>query len=1776
MKTKIFRFKNARQATVQYLLFAAFALVVGVAQAQINWSPNYKIGTVDGVYNFSSAQTPSQLVYIYPAIQPSETGCTYQWEQSSSPLFTTYSNATGTSTGTSYSFTRALSQTTYFRRKVTKSGWGFIYSNIIKISIVSANWEDINYIREHDILTTGITTFAQVDALAIGQKLQTTTYLDGLGRSVEKVSRETATATSGTWGDIVQFSQYDVYGRQPKQFLPYTTTMQPGKYKTTAPTEQTQYFTTKYSESSPYNSLTYDNSPLNRVTNVKESGINWAASNGNSVLYDLNTAAENVQIWYVNYSRGGFPATAGAYPDNTLLRNKYTDVDGNQVIEYSDNAGKLILKKVQAIASPSVSHSGWICTYFVYDDFGLLRYQLQPEAVKYLDANGWVFTAQVLNELCFQYDYDDKGRTIWKKAPGAQPLQMMYDARDRMVFTQDGNQAALSTPQWTANLYDDLDRPTLTTLYNTTETVLQLQTDITNAATNTTVSTTPPAKPITDLVVSNRDASISTYSAQNSITLADGFSSGTNDAFTAQISATAATTPGTVTSTTYNNPITSANLGNASVCIILKYLFYDDYSFGNAKPFDNTFTNTNAYATSDLNVIPIAASKRTLSYPTGSLTRVLESTTFLAATDYYDEKGRHIQSQEENVKGGTDATTLQYHWDGRLLSTCHNHTAPGTDYIRFITLTKNIYDKIGRVTSIQKSVGANNPLKTVSSYDYDDMGRVKTKHLDPTYTAGGNAELESLNYSFNIHNQITGINKDYAKKTSGTYNKWGHFFGMYLGFDKTDGFFTRAELNGQVTGVLWNTQGDDAQRMYNYRYDNAGRLINAAFTEQQHPGDGFSNAKMDFSVTGTSGQITYDLNGNLLTMLQRGVQPGAAAPIAIDDLRYSYAAQSNKLQSVTDAMTATTQNGLSGDFKDGSNGSNPDYVYDNNGNVVIDLNKNAKDLNGVAGANGIHYNFLDKPDQIRIAGKGTIAITYSADGDKLQRTFTPETAGITVTTSYISQFVYRKTSSGGGDSLQYMSFEEGRVRVMQAVSQGDANNALMEDGNIDLPGGRRGAWDYFVMDYQQNVRMILTEETHTAYSTATMETAQQTYEDGVFGQPGAGNEVEATRVAKPAGWTNAAAGASVCRLGNTFGKTLGPNTLQKVMAGDALSATVLYYCPAATTGSPNNTLANTIVSNLLGVLMSGGGGATGAVKGNAGAVTTQLGGNGAFTGYVQPSNTTGTIPQAYLTILFFDERFNFISASDGGAASLQITGTTGASGSSLTLANVKAPKNGYAYAYVSNRSDQSVYFDNLKVQVQGGNIIEENHYYAFGLKIASISSVKLGDGGEGGLKNSYLYNDKELIDDADLNWYDYGFRNYDPQIGRFTQLDPLTDDYPELTPYQYASNDPITNIDIDGLEGGVSVFTGATQAAADAAADAARLIGTDLTPVVVTATRVTVQATVKTVSTTSKMLSIAGKAADVISNFIPVVSGAKDIYQGAKSGNWWQVAAGAGSIALDIFTLGADELVTGTIRTVAKEGAEQLVKNGAEQIVKEEAEQVVKSETKQLVEKKGLQRVEEGAGKLPCGCFLAGTLVLTDSGYRPIEKIKPGDKVWAYNDTTHTFDQKKVVRVFEHVRDTVYQLHIGTEVISTTSDHPFFVGGRWLRVAKLHVGDSVTTYHGNKIAIAAIDIVAKRTTVHNFEVADYHTYYVSHQQVLVHNNGPCDNFKNMPPDHPDYKAPKNWNGKKVNSSRGKGFPHKNGEVWVPENHSGTHANHWDVQPAKGPGYRKVYPIKQSK
>ena len=80
-------------------------------------------------------------------------------------------------------------------------------------------------------------------------------------------------------------------------------------------------------------------------------------------------------------------------------------------------------------------------------------------------------------------------------------------------------------------------------------------------------------------------------------------------------------------------------------------------------------------------------------------------------------------------------------------------------------------------------------------------------------------------------------------------------------------------------------------------------------------------------------------------------------------------------------------------------------------------------------------------------------------------------------------------------------------------------------------------------------------------------------------------------------------------------------------------------------------------------------------------------------------------------------------------------------------------------------------------------------------------------------KNQYRYNGKELNSDFGLDWYAYGARWYDAGIGRFTGLDPISDRFPHLSTFNYASNDPVKNIDLHGLQG-VSSTRGSTPSVA--------------------------------------------------------------------------------------------------------------------------------------------------------------------------------------------------------------------------------------------------------------------------------------------------------------------------------------------------------------------------
>src|SRR5690606_13330273 len=121
------------------------------------------------------------------------------------------------------------------------------------------------------------------------------------------------------------------------------------------------------------------------------------------------------------------------------------------------------------------------------------------------------------------------------------------------------------------------------------------------------------------------------------------------------------------------------------------------------------------------------------------------------------------------------------------------------------------------------------------------------------------------------------------------------------------------------------------------------------------------------------------------------------------------------------------------------------------------------------------------------------------------------------------------------------------------------------------------------------------------------------------------------------------------------------------------------------------------------------------------------------------------------------------------------------------------------YNYVYNYTD---HLGNIRLSYTkntlAGNppvIVEENNYYPFGLKHQGYNNISPPNN-----VYQYKYNGKELQDELGLNFYDYGARNYDPALGRFPSMDPISSQFPHVSPYNYAENEPVSSIDLWGLQ----------------------------------------------------------------------------------------------------------------------------------------------------------------------------------------------------------------------------------------------------------------------------------------------------------------------------------------------------------------------------------------
>ena len=151
------------------------------------------------------------------------------------------------------------------------------------------------------------------------------------------------------------------------------------------------------------------------------------------------------------------------------------------------------------------------------------------------------------------------------------------------------------------------------------------------------------------------------------------------------------------------------------------------------------------------------------------------------------------------------------------------------------------------------------------------------------------------------------------------------------------------------------------------------------------------------------------------------------------------------------------------------------------------------------------------------------------------------------------------------------------------------------------------------------------------------------------------------------------------------------------------------------------------------------------------------------------------------------------------------------------------------------------------------------------------------------------------------------------------------------------------------------------------------------------------------------------------------------------------------------------------------------------------------------------------AGLKGIQCFIGGTLVATEDGLKPIEEIEVGDKVLAYDEETDEQAYKKVVKLFQNETYEWYHIFVNDEEIVCTGGHPFYSTkyDKFVAAKDLETDDKLLFSNGEYGIINQIEVevLSKPQTTYNFEVEDFHTYYVGTNEVLTHNKCTPNNAK---------------------------------------------------------------------
>ncbi|WP_211573860.1 DUF6443 domain-containing protein [Maribacter aquivivus] len=877
----------------------------------------------------------------------------------------------------------------------------------------------INYVytRNYQLLRKINTDFFTEDDGLV----QSITYFDGIGRAVQQVGIDQSLVNSGVKNDVVTYMKYDDFGRMQKEWLPYVTDQGAiGSLRSNNETAILDFYNTEKYEftANPYSEKLFDNTPFNRIEKQGAPGNDWQVQefgDDHSIEFDyLSNASNEVRKFEILLSpTPSLTLAEGAenefYTVDELVKNIIYDENhiagkNNSTVEFKDRSGRVLLKRTYAdIPALDLNNDGDMLdlgeqaqneaphdTYYVYDDFSNLTYVLPPKMEAGVASLNQIVSN--LNDLGYQYIYDNRNRLIEKKIPGKGWEYIIYNKLDQPIMTQDANQKIKG--EWLFTKYDAFGRI---------------------AYSGKAVDSRERG------VIQNEVNSLTTNLWVEKSTIQNFGGSALN----------------------YNNG--AYPIGTLTEVLIVNY--YDDYDFDNGVPglTANSFgvtstTRTQGLSTgSKIKVLDTDDWITNLTYynEKGQPIYSYSKNDFLETTDFVttllDFTGKPLKVRSVHIRNGATIVTLDnftYDALGRLLSqtqcigdqnlgnTCPTSTN-GTILVDAILDTPTVTEDVVASNSITVVPGTNgsttisgnvrlyiDPNANGSGSDvelivynsYDELGKLQAKKVGGILGSDYNTTpgLQTIDYTYNIRNWLKTINDD-------SYDD-NDLFNFSLKYN--DPTNATALFNGNISQTNWNTLNDDTSlKTYSYSYDALNRIT--------------------FAVSDTNdryglGQVEYDKNGNIFNLQRQGhivSMPNGNNPAdfdTMDALSYTYD-QGNKLMAVTDGVTI----GEGGEFGFRDNNKiGDDFTYDANGNLISDANKNITEIS---------YNHLNLPKSLTVNGSnngndGTVSYIYDATGVKLSKI---ATGGSSTSTEYAGNYIYEGAIDN--TKLQFFSTTDGYI-----------------------------------------------------------------------------------------------------------------------------------------------------------------------------------------------------------------------------------------------------------------------------------------------------------------------------------------------------------------------------------------------------------------------------------------------------------------------------------------------------------------------------------------------------------------------------------------------------------------------------------------------------------------------------------------------------------------------------------------------------------------------------